>query len=63
MLDYDSAALDYLNTKNLLPPSPLLISVKDFSRFLDLPLESLEAIDPASFSLIISITLGPSGTS
>ena len=63
MLDCDSATLDYLNTENPLPLSPLLTSVKDFGCLLDLPLESLEAIDPASFSLIVSISSGPSGTS
>ena len=63
MLDRDSATLDHLNTENLLLLSPLLISIKDFSHLLDLLLKSLEAINPASFSSIVSISSGPSSTS
>ena len=63
MLIKDSAVIDYLDTKNLSLLSPLLISIEDFSRLLYLPLKSLEAIDPTSFSLIISTSSEPSGTS
>ena len=63
MLAKDSTVINYLDTKNLSLLSPLLISIKDFSYLLDLPLKSLEAIDLASFSLIINISSGPSSTS
>ena len=63
MLAKDGAIIDYLDTKNPPPPSPSLINVKDFSRLLDLPLKSLEAIDPASFSLIVGTSSGPLSTS
>ena len=55
--------IDCLDAENLSLLSPLLVNIKDFSRLLDFLLKSLEAIDSASFSLIINISLGPSSTS
>ena len=63
MLAKDSTVINYLDTKNLPLPSPLLISIKDFSDLLNIPPSSIEVISLTSSLLFVSTSLGPSSTS